>query len=367
MKRRKFIKEAAVAGGATAVAASTFPAPAIAQGKIRWNAVSAFGKAGLLGQALEEFTKFVSTASDGKLTIKAYHAGELVKPFEAMDAVQTGAAQMGYGAPYYWAGKSDSISFVACMPFGLIAQEQNAWMYYGKGIEQADKYAYNPLGLKFLPMGNTGNQMGGWYAKEINTVNDLDGLKFRMPGLGGEILKTFGVNVILLPGVEVLPALTSGAIDGTEWIGPAADMGKGLHKVVKNYYYPGWHEAGTILDGFIDMNEWEKLDNNLKEIVKRGAAGTNLFILSRFQAINNNALQKLIKDHGVKMRPYSDELLKAIGNRASEVLPQIASKSSDAKSLYNEIVAIRESMLDWSTYSELAFIEARKAAKMRKI
>jgi TRAP-type mannitol/chloroaromatic compound transport system substrate-binding protein len=209
--------------------------------------------------------------------------------------------------------------------------------------------------------------MGGWYSKEVNTVADLDGLKFRMPGLGGEILKTFGVNVILLPGVEVLPALTSGAIDGTEWIGPAADMGKGLHKVVKNYYYPGWHEPATILDGFIDLKEWENLDNSMKEIVKRGAAGMNLFILSRFQAINNSALQKLTQDHGVKLRAYSDELISAIGARASEVLPQIAAKSSDGKALYNHIVSIRESMLDWSTYAEAAFLEARKAAKMRKI
>ena len=140
-----------------------------------------------------------------------------------------------------------------------------------------------------------------------------------------------------------------------------------FQQVAKYYYYPGWHEPATILDGFIDMNEWENLDNSLKEIVKRGAAATNLFILSRFQAINNNALQKLTKDHGVKLRAYSDELLKAIGNRATEVLPEIASKSSNAKSLYNEVVAIRESMLDWSTYSEGAFLEARKAAKMRKI
>jgi TRAP-type mannitol/chloroaromatic compound transport system substrate-binding protein len=367
MNRRKFIQNISVVGGATAVATSTFPSPAISQNRKRWNAVSAFGKAGLLGQALEEFTKFVATASEGKLTIKAYHAGELVKPFEAMDAVQSGAAQMGYGAPYYWAGKSDSISFVAAMPYGLTAQEQNAWLYYGGGIEQADKHAYNPLGLKFLPMGNTGNQMGGWYAKEINTVNDLKGLKFRMPGLGGEILKTFGVNVILLPGVEVLPALTSGAIDGTEWIGPAADMGAGLHKVVKNYYYPGWHEPATVLDSFFDINEWEKLDDSLKEIVKRGAASTNLFILSRFQAINNSALQKLTGEHNVQLKAYSTELLDAIGSRAADVLPEIASKSQDAKVIYNEIVNIRESMLDWSSYAEGNFMSARTAAKMKKI
>jgi len=368
MKRREFFKKAGTATAVGAVAAaSSFPAPAIAAGRKQWNAVSAFGKAGLLGQALEEFAKFVGAASDGKLTIKPYHAGELVKPFEAMDAVQSGAAQMGYGAPYYWAGKSDSISFVAAMPFGLTAQEQNAWLYYANGIEQADKLAYNPLGLKFLPMGNTGNQMGGWYAKEVNSVADLNGLKFRMPGLGGEILKTFGVNVILLPGTEVLPALTSGAIDGTEWIGPAADMGKGLHKVVKNYYYPGWHEPATILDGFFDLKEWNALDESLQQIVIRGAAATNLFILSRFQAINNSALQKLTRDHGVQLRMYSDELVAAIGARAADVLPQIAAKSADGKALYNHIVTLRESMLDWSTYAEGAFLKARKAANLKPI
>ena len=253
------------------------------------------------------------------------------------------------------------------MPFGLTAQEQNAWLYYANGIEQADKLAYNPLGLKFLPMGNTGNQMGGWYAKEVNSVADLNGLKFRMPGLGGEILKTFGVNVILLPGTEVLPALTSGAIDGTEWIGPAADMGKGLHKVVKNYYYPGWHEPATILDGFFDLKEWNALDESLQQIVIRGAAATNLFILSRFQAINNSALQKLTRDHGVQLRMYSDELVAAIGARAADVLPQIAAKSADGKALYNHIVTLRESMLDWSTYAEGAFLKARKAAKLKPI
>jgi TRAP-type mannitol/chloroaromatic compound transport system substrate-binding protein len=365
MDRRSFLKNSTLASGAIATAG--IAAPAVAQGKKQWIAVSAFGKAGLLGQALESFASSVGTLTGGSLTIDVYHAGELVAPFEALDAVQAGTAQMGFGAPYYWAGKSDSISFVACMPFGLNAQEQNAWCYYGGGIELADKTACNPLGLKFLPMGNTGNQMGGWYNKEVTTVADLQGLKFRMPGLGGEILKTFGVNVINLPGSEVLAALTSGAIDGTEWIGPAADLGSGLYKVCKNYYYPGWHEPATILDSFFDQKEYEDLDNSLKEIVKRGAAGMNLFILSRFQAINNNALQKLTKDHGVKLRAYSDELLKAIGNRAAEVLPQIASKSSDAKALYNGIVTIRESMLDWSTYAEAAFLEARKAAKMRKI
>ena len=370
MKRRDFIKKGALGVAATTAsvaAATTLSTPALAKGRKKWIAVSAFGKAGLLGQAIGQFAKFVKTASEGQLSIKVYHAGELVKPFEAMDAVQSGTAQMGFGAPYYWAGKSDSISFVAALPFGLTAQEQNAWCYYGGGIEMADKTAYKPLGLKFLPLGNTGNQMGGWYAKPINTVADLKGLKFRMPGLGGEILKTFGVNVVLLPGSEVLPALTSGAIDGTEWIGPAADMGKGLFKVVKNYYYPGWHEPATILDGFFDLKQWAKLDKGLQQIIIRGAAATNIFILSRFQALNNAALQKLIKEHNINLIQYSDELIKAIGKRATTVLPEVAKRSANGKALFNHIIKFRSTMVDWSGYSEGNFLSARTAANFKTV
>ena len=178
----------------------------------------------------------------------------------------------------------------------------------------------------FCPLGNTGNQMGGWYRKQINSVADLKGLKFRMPGLGGEILKTFGVNVVLLPGKDVLPALTTGAIDGTEWIGPAADLGKGLFRVCNNYYYPGWHEPATILDAFFDQKAFDALTPELRDIVMRGAAATNLFVLSKFQAVNNTAMQKLVKEHKVNVRQYSDELLTAIGARAAEVLPELASE-----------------------------------------
>ncbi len=372
MKRRDFLKKSArglagAAGAATLATTSTITAPAHAKGRTSWICVSAFGKAGMLGQAITHFAEFVNQASAGRMKIKVYHGSELVGPFEAMDAVQSGTAQMGFGAPYYWAGKSEAISFVAAMPYGLTAQEQNAWAYYGGGIEIADKLVYNPLGLKFLPMGNTGNQMGGWYKNEINTTDDLNGLKFRMPGLGGEILKTFGVNVVLLPGPEVLPALTSGAIDGTEWIGPAADLGKGMFRVVQNYYYPGWHEPATILDGFFDLKEWEKLDKDLKEIVIKGAAATNLFLLSRFQAANNAAMQKLITDHQVKLRKYSDELLKAIGERATTVLPELAKRTPEATELFNHLVSFRTTMTEWSGYSEGSFIESRLSAKFKPI
>ena len=379
-ERRDFIKKAAISsaavGGMVALSAcsqgggsATTPAtsaPAVSKSRKQWTAVSAFGKAGLLGRALDRFADFVGTASDGRLTIKTFHAGELVKGLEAMDAVQAGTAQMGFGAPYYWAGKSDSISFVAAMPFGLTAQEQNAWAYNGGGIELTDKHAYNPLGLKFLPLGNTGNQMGGWYNKEINSEADLKGLKFRMPGLGGEILKTMGTNVILLPGSEVLVALTSGAIDGTEWIGPAADLGKGLHKVAKYYYYPGWHEPGTILDAFFDKKEWDSLDADLQAIVTYAAATTNMQVLSEFQAINNVAIGKIIAG-GTQVKKYNDKLIAAVGKRAETVIPELASKSANSKAIFNHVNDFRTGMLSWGSFSEEAFLSARTVAKFKNV
>ena len=361
--RRKFLGGAGVVAAGATAAASSFPAPALSQGREKWIGVSSFGKAGLLGRAFDSFAKFVGSASGGQLTIKVYHAGELVKPFESFDAVQSGTAQIGLGAPYYWTGKSNAIQFVAGMPFGLNAQEQNGWLYQAGGLAMCNK-VYNSLGLQFLPCGNTGNQMGGWYNKKIDTVGDLKGLKFRMPGLGGEILKTFGVNVILLPGTEVLPALTSGAIDGTEWIGPVADRGKGLYKVAKYYYYPGWHEPATVLDCFINKKAFDGLDSRMRQIVEHAAAKTNIMLLSQFQALNNAAMDALINKEGVKLRKYSDELLKAIGQRATKVLPEVASKDKMSRELYDNIVAFRKTSVNWAKLSEGAFIVARNYANL---
>ena len=357
MKRRKFLKGAAIAGAATA-ASTTLSAPALSQGRKQWVVASSFGKAGILGRHLEGFADFVGKATDGQLTMKVFHGGELVGPFENFDAVEGGTAQMGMGAPYYWQGKSNAISFIAAMPFGLNAQEQNAWMYFAGGIETADKI-YNQFGLKFFPMGNTGNQMGGWYNREINTIDDYKGLKFRMPGLGGEVLKTFGVNVVLLPGSEVLPALTSGAIDGTEWIGPAADLGAGLYKAAEFYYFPGWHEPATVLDGFINLEAWGELSAEQQQIIERGAVATNMLMLSEFQARNDAALQALINEHGVKLRKYPDDVLNQIGERSGEVLQEVASRDALSTETFEAIVKFRRTALRWTNTSEAAFAAAR--------
>ena len=356
MKRRNFLKGASAAAlGAAAV--SSFPAPAISGGHMEWIACSAFGKAGGLGKAIDRFASYVNNQSD-KLKITVYHGGELVPPLESLDAVRSGAAQMAYGAGYYWTNISMAPSFSAALPFGLTAQEQNAWCYYGGGIEAADK-AYNSIGVKFLPMGNTGNQMGGWFNKEINSISDFDGLKIRMPGLGGEVLKSFGANTVLLAGADVLPSLASGAIDATEWIGPAADLGKGLHQAAKYYYNPGWHEPATILDCSIDMFEWEKLDDATKELITVASKAVNMEVLSMFQAINDSAYQKLINEHGVQMRQLPDEVMNALGQRAGEVCSSIASEDSISQELFSHIVEFRSSILSWTNTSEREYMRVR--------
>ncbi len=356
MKRRNFLKGAGAAAlGAATV--SSFPAPAISGGHMEWIACSAFGKAGGLGKAIDRFASYVNNASD-KLKITVYHGGELVPPLESLDAVRSGAAQMAYGAGYYWTNISMAPSFSAALPFGLTAQEQNAWCYYGGGIEAADK-AYNAIGVKFLPMGNTGNQMGGWFNKEINSLADFEGLKIRMPGLGGEVLKSFGANTVLLAGADVLPSLASGAIDATEWIGPAADLGKGLHQAAKYYYNPGWHEPATILDCSIDMFEWEKLDDATKELVTIATKAVNMEVLSMFQAANDSSYQKLINEHGVQMRQLPDPVMNALGQRAGEVCSSIAAEDPVSQALFSHIVEFRSSILRWTNTSEKEYMRVR--------
>ena len=356
MKRRNFLKGAGAAAlGAAAV--SSFPAPAISGGHMEWIACSAFGKAGGLGKAIDRFASYINNASD-KLKITVYHGGELVPPLESLDAVRSGAAQMAYGAGYYWTNISMAPSFSAALPFGLTAHEQNAWCYYGGGIEAADK-AYNAIGVKFLPMGNTGNQMGGWFNKEINSLADFEGLKIRMPGLGGEVLKSFGANTVLLAGADVLPSLASGAIDATEWIGPAADLGKGLHQAAKYYYNPGWHEPATILDCSIDMFECEKLDDATKELVTIASKAVNMEVLSMFQAANDSSYQKLINEHGVQMRQLPDPVMNALGQRAGEVCSSIAAEDPVSQALFSHIVEFRSSILRWTNTSEKEYMRVR--------
>ena len=356
LKRRDLFKKAGVAG--LAVSASTLATPAISGGHQEWILVSAFGKSSPLGKAIADFASKIGIYSEGKLQIKVFHAGELVPGLEALDAVRSGAAQMAYGAPYYWTNVSDAIEFVATCPFGMNALEQNAWCYYGGGIEAADKI-YNALGLKFLPLGNTGNQMGGWFNKEINTPSDYDGLKMRMPGLGGRTIEKLGATAVLVAGPDVLPSLSSGAIDAAEWICPVADLGAGLYQAAKYYYGPGWHEPSTLLDLSIDLSAWESLDDNTKGLIDDMTKSFNMSVFSFFQAANGPALQKLIGEHNVQLKSFPEEVLIALGNAAGEVVSERGSINSETKAICNHLLNFRKNIMKWSTEGESEFARIR--------
>ena len=201
--------------------------------------------------------------------------------------------------------------------------------------------------------------MGGWFNKKILNTSDFKGLKFRMPGLGGEVLKSLGTNVVLLPGPDVVPAISSGTIDGTEWIGPAADLGKGLHKVCKYYYYPGWHEPGTCLEAFINLKYWNLLSNDLKRLVEVCCIKSNALIASEFFARNSFAIKKLKDDYNVDFVKYPDDLLKSLRKKSFEVVSNYAEKDEMGKKILENIIKFRKLYMFWSDYSEKSFLESR--------
>ena len=362
LKRRQFLRSAGggtAAAAAAALATSSFPKPALAQGALQWRMQTTWPKnfPGL-GTGANKLAEFITNASGGRLTVEVYGGGEIVPPFETMDAVDGGTIEMGHGAPYYWKGKVPATQFIASVPFGLNASEQNAWVQFGGGQELADK-VYKELGCKFFASGNTGVQMGGWFNKEIQSLEDYKGLKMRIPGLGGEVVKAAGGNVVNLPGGDIPPALASGAIDATEWVGPYNDLAFGLYKSAEFYYYPGWHEPATLLDNFISLKAWETLDGELQAIVEAANAYANAYVLNEFVASNNGALDTLVDQHGVSLKKFPDEVLNGLGGLAGEVIGDLAAADPASLEVMESIRDFRQHSIAFAKVSEQAFYNAR--------
>ena len=357
MKRRDFVRTTTL--GAVA-ASSMVAAPAvIAQPKLKWRMVTTWPKNfPALGTGANLLAEMITKASEGRLTIEVFGAGELVPAFEAIDAVAGGTVEMGHGAPYYWKGKVPASQYIAALPFGLTAQELNAWFQFGGGQELADK-VYAELGCKFFASGNTGVQMGGWFNKEVNTLGDLQGLKMRIPGLGGEVIRAAGGTPVNLPGGEIPPALQSGAIDATEWVGPYNDLAFGLYKSAKYYYYPGWHEPGTVLDNFINRKAYDALPSDLKAIIRAANTAANQLVLSEFVARNNTALATLVTQHGVELRRFSDEILRGLRTLSEQVLGDLTSQDELSKAVFASLMTFRQDAKRWSRLSEQTFLAAR--------
>jgi TRAP-type mannitol/chloroaromatic compound transport system substrate-binding protein len=355
MKRREFVRGAVVTGP-VAGAASSFPAPAISQGLREWRMVTTWPKnfPGL-GTGAELLGKLVTDASDGRLKITVYGGGEIVPPFESMDAVSSGTVEMGHGAPYYWKGKVPASQCIASMPFGMTVQEQNAWFQYGGGQELADK-VYAEMGAKFFLSGNTGVQMGGWFNKEINSVSDMPGLKMRIPGLGGQVMDKLGVTVQVLAGGEIFQALQTGAVDAAEWVGPYDDEKLGFHTVTKYYYYPGWWEPGPTLEVDINLEEWNKLPQEYQEAIKSAAFEANTIMMARYDAKNPAALARLLSESDIELRRYPDDVMQAAEEASFELYDQFATQDTDFGSVLKEWKVFRDAIQPWFGYAETAFL-----------
>ena len=311
-----------------------------------------------LGLGPENFSRIVEAMSDGRLTVRVYGAGEVVPAFGVFDAVSRRVAEMGHGAAYYWTGKVPSSVFFTSVPFGFTAQEINAWIYYGGGLELW-REAYAPFGLIPFPGGNSGVQMGGWFNREINSVEDLRGLKMRMPGIGGEILNRAGGTAVVLPGGELYTSLQTGVIDATEWVGPYNDLALGLHEVGRYYYYPGWQEPGAMLEFTINRDAWNELPSDLQAIVAHATRAVNQDMLDEFTARNNAALQTLINDHGVELRKFPDDVLRKLQLSATEVYAELAADDPMSAKVYPSFKAFLDQVAQYHRISEQAYINSR--------
>jgi TRAP-type mannitol/chloroaromatic compound transport system substrate-binding protein len=288
------------------------------------------------------------------LKIKVYGGGELVPALGAFDAVQTNAAEMGSGVSYYWAGKVPAAQFFASVPFGMNAQQVNAWLYSGGGLQLWEEL-YAEHGLVPLVGGNTGVQMGGWFNKEINTLKDLKGLKMRMPGLGGKVLEKAGGSPILLAGNELYTGLERGVIDATEWIGPYHDYKMGFYQIAKYYYTPGWHETGAILEFFINKDRFEELPSDLQSIVRHAAARINHWMLSEFEAKNAYYLKLMVNEHGVKLRQFPKDVLSTFRKHTKEVIEELVDSDPFSKRVYESYSKFQKEINYWSEHTEKPF------------
>jgi TRAP-type mannitol/chloroaromatic compound transport system substrate-binding protein len=300
------------------------------------------------------FAERVAAMTDGKFKITPRPAGELAPPLEVLNVVSQGAVQCGHSAGYYYTGKAPAAAFGTSVPFGLNAQQQNAWLYEGGGLEKLQDLYARKFGVIQFPAGNTGAQMGGWFRKEISKLGDLQGLKMRIPGLGGQVMGKLGVTVQTLPGGEIFQALQTGAIDAAEWVGPYDDEKLGLHKIAKYYYYPGWWEPGPTLEVQINLQEWQALPKIYQEVIKTAAMEANMTMLARYDARNNEALQRLLKS-GITLKAYSNEILAAAETAAFGLYDEFAAKDADFKAIFEDWKQFRDRLYAWNNINESSF------------
>ncbi|MCD2174039.1 TRAP transporter substrate-binding protein [Rhizobium sp. C4] len=356
MDRRSFIKKAGVAGAGAAAAATTLAAPAIAQEnpKITWRLTSSFPKSldTIWGGAVD-IAEHVSAATNGAFTIQTFAAGEIVPGLQALDAVAAGTVEAAHTTSYYFWGKEPTFAFGTALPFGLNARMSNAWFYQGNGNKLMNEF-YATQGVYGLPAGNTGVQMGGWFRKEINTLDDLKGLKMRIAGLAGKILEKVGVVPQQLAGGDIYPALEKGTIDAAEFVGPYDDAKLGFNKVAKYYYYPGFWEGGPVVHAFFNLAKYNALPKNYQAILQDACAFANTNMMAKYDVKNPTALKELVGS-GTQLRPFSQEIMEACYKAAVEIYADFSAKSPAFKKVYDDQLAFKKDAYLWAQVGEYTF------------
>ncbi|MCB1842011.1 MAG: TRAP transporter substrate-binding protein [Halioglobus sp.] len=311
-----------------------------------------------LGLAAENFAQYVEAMSGGRLKIHVYGAGEIVPAMEVFDAVSQGVADAGHGAAYYWKGKIPASVFFTAVPFGMNAQEMNGWLHYGGGLELW-REVYAPFNLVPFAGGSTGVQMAGWFNREINSIDDLKGLKMRIPGLAGDVFARAGGTAVRIAGGELYTSMQTGVIDALEWVGPYNDLAFGFQEVARYYYYPGWHEPGAMLEFIVNQRSLAALPADLQAIVQYAARAVNQDMLDEYTARNNAALRRLVDEHNVQLRRLPDDVLLALWTGSRQVLDELVEKDPVAAKVYASYRDFYRGARNYHHISEQAYINLR--------
>lgn len=360
MKRRDVLRGAglaALAGGIAACGAEDADTPT--GERFEWKMVTSWPtNFPGLGTGAARLAKMITVASGGRLTVRVHGAGELVPAFEVFDAVARGTAEMAHSAAYYWQSRIPSAPFFCAVPFGLDAPEMDAWLHEGGGLALW-REAYAPHGLLPFPAGNTGLQMAGWFRKPIESVASLQGLKIRLPGLGGEVMARLGATPVNVPGDGIFAALEDGRLDAAEWMGPYNDLAFGLHRAAKYGYYPGWQEPGPALEAIVSAAAWARLPPDLQAVVETCCRALDASMTARYLARNAQALDALVREHGAELRQLPADVLSALRHAADEVLDGLAARDPLARRALDSMRAFRTRVSPWRAISDEAWHLAR--------
>jgi TRAP-type mannitol/chloroaromatic compound transport system substrate-binding protein len=364
MDRRKFIRKSSLA----AAAIPALAAPAIAQSmpELKWRLTSSFPKSlDTIYGAAETFAKFVAEATDNKFKIQVFPGGEIAPPLEAANEVGKGTVEMCHTAAYYYWGKDPTYAFATAVPFGLNSRQQNAWMYHAGGMDLMNEF-FATQNLIAFPCGNTGAQMGGWFRKEIKTIDDLKGVKMRIGGFGGKVIAKVGVVPQQLPGAQIYENLEKGVIDAAEWVGPYDDEKLGFVKVAPFYYYPGWWEGGAMLHTMVNTAKWAELPPVYQSIIKTACQAANVDMQAKYDAKNPEALKKLA-GAGAQLRPYPADVMDACFNAAKETYAEIADSNAAFKKVHDAMMAFRADAYLWAQISEYTFDRFMMGQQQKKL